>query len=281
MKLVVIGATGMLGRDMVVAMSQKGWEVVPFGSAEIDITTPHHIRNALEEHTDIQWLVNCAAFTQVDDAETKTEQAYAVNTEGVANLARWCLTHHVPLIHYSTDYVFDGALAEPYTENEAYNPINGYGLSKLGGEVAMKTLLNDYYLLRVQWLYGDNGPNFVKSILRLASDRPEISIVSDQWGSPTSTKEIARMTCELIEKKPEWGTYHMAASGYTTWYNYAKKIIELSQGFCSVKPIPTEGYPRPAKRPKNSRLNCEKLQALGIVPKHWEDELKAYIIQGI
>lgn len=278
MKIILIGATGMLGRDLTAYCELLGWSVVGFGSGTLDITIPQMIDSALMPHHDADFVINCAAFTAVDDAETKREAAYNVNAKGAANIALWCSKHHIPLVHYSTDYVFDGLSQDPYSETEAFRPLNHYGNSKLAGELAIQMLAKQHYILRVQWLYGTHGPNFIRSMTQLAQQRPELSIVSDQWGAPTSTKEIARMTCELLEKNADWGTYHMAAAGYTNWYEYARKIVIFKNLFCSIKAIASEAYPRPAVRPKNSRLNCSKLREIGIAPKHWEEVLKTYII---
>jgi len=279
MKVIIIGQTGMLGRDMVSLCKQKGWAVQGFSSQDVDVTNPATLAK-LDPHSESDFLINCAAYTRVDDAETKAQQAYELNALGPFYLAKWCAANQVPLVQFSTDYVFDGKKEDPYTEDDGTMPINKYGLSKLGGEIAVRTALKQFYILRTQWLYGENGPHFIKTIRSLAEQKPEISIVNDQWGAPTSTEEVARMACELLERRPEWGIYHVTAAGETTWFDYARRIVALDNLFCSVKPTVTDAYPRPARRPKNGRLDTKKIREIGIVPKHWEEGVKAYLLKN-
>jgi dTDP-4-dehydrorhamnose reductase len=279
-KVIITGANGMLGQDLFLACKQRGWAVQSFSSNEVDITNPEQIDEKMAMHSESDFLINCAAFTRVDDAELKGQRAYEVNAVGPFYLAKWCLKYQMPLVHFSTDYVFDGKKDHPYLEDDGVNPINKYGLSKLGGETAIRSLLKQYFILRTQWLYGENGHHFINTVRALAEQKPEISIVNDQWGAPTSTEEVARMTCELLEKRADWGLYHMTASGETTWYDYARFIVATDNVFCSVKPIPTESYPRPALRPKNGRLNIQKLSEAGIFPMPWSDSVKAYLLKN-
>ena len=279
MKIIITGANGMLGQDMVLCCKQNGWAVKAFGSNELDIRNPQQIAEKLDAHTEADFLINCSGFTRVDDAETNSKNAFEVNAVGPFHLAAWCLENTVPMVHFSTDYVFDGTKESPYVEDDATNPISKYGLSKLGGENAVRTVLKQFYLFRVQWLYGEHGHHFISTIRALAEQKPELSIVNDQWGAPTSTEEVARMTILFLEKRPAFGTYHLCASGETTWYDYAKLIVETDNAFCSIKPQSTESYTRPAKRPKNGRLNTDKLKRLGITPKRWDDVAKAYLLK--
>ncbi|MGZ3746152.1 MAG: dTDP-4-dehydrorhamnose reductase [Pseudobdellovibrionaceae bacterium] len=222
------------------------------------------VLKALEEYQpDI--VINAAAYTQVDKAESEKEAALAINGSTPGVIAEWCKNHGALLVHYSTDYVFDGSGEKPWVETDQPQPINYYGFSKWQGEKAIQASGCKHYIFRVSWVYSPWGQNFKKTILRLAQEREELSIVGDQWGAPTKAEDIAQATLKVIEnyqnKRPaEFGLYHWRFSEYMTWHQFALNIVEEARKagvvlkVKNIKSIPTEAYPTPAKRPKNSRL---------------------------
>ncbi len=210
-------------------------------------------------------VINAAAYTQVDKAESEKESALTINGATPGVIARWCKSHNAVFIHYSTDYVFDGSGEKPWLETDIPNPINYYGFSKWQGEKAIQASGCKYYIFRVSWVYSPWGQNFKKTILRLAEEREELNIVSDQWGAPTKAEDIAQETKKVIKdflsgKPLEFGLYHWKFSDYTTWHQFAQSIVEEAKKagavlkIKNIHAIPTEAYPTPAKRPKNSRL---------------------------
>lgn len=243
-------------------------EVLPdatfLGSEVANFLSPEAVVKALETHKP-EVVINAAAYTQVDKAETERDAAITINATTPGAIAKWCKSHNALLVHYSTDYVFDGTGDKPWLETDTPNPQNYYGLSKWEGEKAIQASGCKHYIFRVSWVYSPWGANFKKTILRLAQEREELKIVADQWGSPTKAEDIAAATREVVTKylsgKPsEFGLYHWRFSEYTTWHQFAMSIVEEAKtaGVAikakSILPIPTEAFPTPAKRPKNSRL---------------------------
>jgi dTDP-4-dehydrorhamnose reductase len=278
MTIVVVGRNGMLGSDVCSVLSEH-FSVTSFNSSELDITSPSSIKVALDSLKSIPFLINCAAYTQVDNCESERNLAFRVNGEGPANLARYCVSRSIPLIHFSTDYVFDGEKETPYLEDDDTNPINVYGESKLEGEKQIQALMTDYYIFRVQWLYGTNGKHFIKTISKLASERSELSIVDDQWGSPTWTVDIARAVLSFVKNTPTFGTYHFSNSGYCNWYEFAQEIVSLSNSTCKINPQPSSAYPVPATRPNNSRLDRNKYLSTGAPnARPWQEACKQFIL---
>ncbi len=271
MKILILGAKGMLGHDLVETFSEH--EVIGWDRTDLDLTD---FSLAEKKITDLkpELIINAAAYTAVDDAETNREIAMKINGEAVGNLAKIAKKLDVPIVHYSTDYVFNGENSDGYKEDEEQiAPLNVYGESKALGEKLLQANTDKFYLIRISWLYGKNGKNFVETMLKLAKEKDELGVIDDQVGCPTYTKDVALRTKEIVEGKLPFGIYHSANSGKASWYDFAKKIFELANVSIKVKPIPTEAYPLPAKRPKNSILLNTKLKPL----RNWEEALKDYI----
>lgn len=276
MKILVTGSKGMLGTDLIEKLNESH-EVIGVDIDEIDITDLTQVENTLK-NLNPDAVINCAAYTDVNGCETEVDLAYKVNALGVKNLAIICNEIDAVLMHISTDYIFDGKKGEPYIECDFPNPLSVYGKSKYAGEENIKTLTNKFFILRTQWLYGKNGKNFVKTMLSLAKSKTEISVISDQFGSPTYTKDLAEAVAELITTK-EYGVYHITNSGVTTWYGFTSKIFELA-GINSVKlnPCITQDYPTPATRPAFSPLKNYEWELSGRKARRsYEDALAEYL----
>ena len=243
-----------------------------------DITNPIAIANTLDKIPNMDWVINCAAYTAVDDCETNEAHAININGNGAGNIAKYCAMRDTPLIHFSTDYIFDGEKDSMYQETDAPQPINAYGRSKLAGEQAIQNSWQHHLIFRVQWLYGAHGPNFVETMRTLAQSKTELSIVSDQYGTPTWTCTIADFIISLLDSPPKWGLYHYRPSGQTNWAEFAEAIFQLTETPMAITPIPSDAYPRPAKRPKNGVLNTYKFLNEGIQqPPHWYYCLSRYL----
>ena len=281
MKLLITGAYGQVGKELVNIATQSGFEVIATGSKELDITKIEGIKEYISSHQP-NVIINAAAYTAVDKAEEEQDLAYAINRDGAANLAKICSEQNIPLLHISTDYVFDGTKTEAYSEADDTSPLGVYGVSKWQGEEAIRAELTQHIILRVAWVFGAQGNNFVKTMLRLAADRDELNIVADQFGGPSPAKNIAETLITLVEqyKKDdslEWGTYLYCGSEKTSWCDFAKEIFSqanennLLDKEVHVNAITTEQYPTPAKRPSNSMLNCSKIaNSFGIDMPNWK-----------
>lgn len=276
MKILITGADGQLGKSIRdVANEHPNLEFVYTDYPELDISDPKKIE-AFFRVQEFEYCVNCAAYTMVDKAESETDLAFQINAEAVGYLAAACNTYDVSLIHISTDFVFDGAKNEPYTEEDAPNPLNVYGISKLKGEQYVLSRLKKYFIIRTSWVYSEYGNNFVKSMLRLAKDRDTISVVNDQIGSPTSATDLAKVIVKVIEgKNIKYGLYHYSNIGETSWYDFARAIFGEKNIHITLTPIPSEEFPTPAKRPKYSVMDKSKIQnALKIEIPSWGESLK-------
>ena len=276
MKILITGANGMLAKS-VKARLNEGNELICTDVADLDITDEKAVIKFVEKNKP-EYIVNCAAFTAVDKAEEVYDLAEKINANGPGNLAKAAKTVDATLVHISTDYVFDGDLdvTKSYVETDAVGPVTVYGKTKLHGEEQVKANTDKYYIFRTAWLYGD-GNNFVRTMLKLGNEKDEISVVADQHGSPTYAEDLANIIAEAIEKKIPYGLYHSTNQGFTTWYDFTKKIFELADIKCNVKPVTSEEFIRPAKRPKNSNLNKQKLLDQGVTVPEWEDGLKRYL----
>jgi len=222
-------------------------------------------------------VINCAAYTRVDDCETEQEKAFAVNATGVKNIALACRDRGILLVHISTDYVFDGTKQEPYREADETHPRSVYGQSKLAGENFVRTVLTRYVIIRSLWLYGRGGNNFVATIQKLAQEKKELRVVNDQTGTPTYTRDLAHAIKALIEGNPQ-GIYHIANQGTCTWYEFARRIVELTSSPANVIPISSDEINRPAKRPAYSVLDCSRfIQETGMELRHWDAALQEYL----
>lgn len=293
MRLVVVGSLGMLGQDLVAHLQRQGFEVIGLDRSgvepwRVDITQPEDLRAAVGR-AQPQMVINCAAYTAVDKAESEPEQAMAVNRDGAASLAKLCNALAVPLVHISTDYVFSGESRRPYAEDDPAEPINVYGLSKWQGEEAIRRHCPRHLIVRISWLFGVHGANFVKTILRLAAEREELRVVADQHGCPTCTMDLAAALAAIaarIQASPAatpWGTYHFTNQGATTWYDFARAILDEGRRYQELRttrviPITTAEYPTPARRPQWSVLSCEKIgRVFQISPPSWRPGLAAVV----
>lgn len=286
MKIAVIGHQGMLGTDLKARLEDAGHAVCSFDLPEMDITQADQVKDGLTGAR-VGLVINCAAYTAVDKAEEDVEKAFAVNRDGPRHLADACTAINIPLVHISTDYVFDGEADKPYREDDPPNPCGVYGRSKWEGEEAVREGMAHHIIVRTAWLFGVHGPNFVKTMLRLAGERDEIKVVSDQYGCPTWSGDLAdglaKIATHIEKNKGEipWGTYHFCGRGYTTWHGFTEAIVEEAKGRESlqvtrVTPISTEEFPTAAERPKWSVLDTSKTEkTFGITPLPWREGLHA------
>lgn len=269
----VTGAGGMLGRDVVAAL--VGRDVTALTRSDVDVTDPAAVRAAVAGY-DV--VVNCAAWTAVDDAETHEDAAYAVNATGAANLARACAAGGSWLVHVSTDYVFAGDATSPYPEDAPVAPRSAYGRTKAAGEAAVRAALPDRsHVVRTAWLYGAHGPSFVRTMAALEASRDTVDVVDDQRGQPTWTGDLAARLVEAVDAAVPAGTYHGTASGETTWFGLARRVFELLGADPErVRPTTTDRFPRPAPRPAFSVLGHEAWRRVGLDPmRRWDDALLA------
>lgn len=271
MKILLTGAQGQVGRE-VVEQATPPVQVLAFSKAELDITHPQQVQAVVEAHRP-DLVINTAAYTAVDKAETDQAQAFAVNGEGVKNIALVCKAYDLPLIHLSTDYVFDGKKENAYVEDDQHSPLNVYGASKAAGEKVLQETWEKHIILRVSWVFGQYGHNFVKTMLRLASERKELRIVADQRGFPTAAKDLASvllvLAARVLEEHPQWGVFHYRGDKPVSWFDFANVILKGRD--ITVYPITTEEFPTPAERPRNSLLDMQKIQnKYGIFPADWE-----------
>lgn len=272
----VTGAGGMLGRDVAAALDRAGESLAALTHGKLDITDEAAVRASLRDlGPDV--VVNCAAWTAVDDAETHEPAALRVNGGGAANVAAACADAGVRMVHISTDYVFGGDATRPYPEDAPTKPRTSYGRTKLAGEQAVLRLLPQAaYVVRTAWLYGAHGPNFVRTMIRLAGERPAVEVVDDQRGQPTWTADVAGQIIALIRSQAAPGIYHATSSGETTWYRLACEIFRLlGAGEARVKPVRTSDFPRPAPRPAYSVLGHAAWARAGIEPlPGWQPALR-------
>lgn len=275
MKILITGANGMLAKAVKEKFKEE--ELICTDVSDLDITNKEEVLTFVANHKP-EYIINCAAYTAVDKAEEDYELAEKINSEGPKNLSIAAKQNEATLIHISTDYVFDGELevSKEYKEEDKTQPVTVYGVTKLHGEEAVKENTGKYYIFRTAWLYGD-GNNFVRTMLKLGSEKEELNVVNDQHGSPTYSVDLANIIYQAIEKKIPYGIYHSTNRENTTWYDFTKKIFELSQISCKVNPVTSEEFVRPAKRPKNSQLSKDKLLNLGVEIPNWEDALTRYL----
>ena len=267
----VIGASGMLGRELVSACAARGIDVVGFGSPEaLDITEPDAAREALGG---VKLVLNAAAYTDVDSAESQVAEAMRVNQLGPMNLARTCRDNDALLVHFSTDYVFNGVASGEHRVDEEPNPLNVYGLSKLAGEHAIRDIGCDHLIVRSSWLFAPHSRNFVRTILDMASQRSTVQVVADQTGRPTACGDLASMTLGLIDAGAK-GTFHVANRGRCTWFEFAREIVSLAGSNCRVEPCKTSDQPRPAPRPRFGVLDLTETIRLIGEPRHWKAALR-------
>lgn len=281
--ILVIGCRGQVGRELMAAQLPVGVSRIGVGHGDLDLTDRDAVRHVVDRSRPAL-LVNAAGYTAVDRAESEPEAAFAVNAEGPAHLAEVATATGIPLLHLSTDYVFDGAKAGAYTEDDPIGPLGVYGASKAAGEQAIRARLERHVIVRTSWVFGTHGTNFVRTMLRLGRERDRLQVVADQRGCPTGAADIADAIVGiarqlLIERRYDaWGTYHFAGRGSTTWYGFAEAIFERAAPFWGrrpeVTPITTAEYPTPARRPAASVLDCTRFERTFALPRRpWTDQL--------
>lgn len=292
MKVLVIGSTGQVGSELgdqlrnVFAFAGQPLELDFASRSEVDVTDSEALLTFLGQSAP-NWIVNATAYTAVDKAESEQSLAYSVNERAVRCLAEYCADNSACLLHVSTDYVFDGKGEKPFIEEDAVSPLGAYGASKLAGEEAIRSVLPRHIILRTAWVFGAKGNNFVKTMLRLAESRPELGVVGDQFGAPTSAVRIANAIATIVlgmsgtdANDKRWGTYHYTGNPFVSWAEFAGEIFRqavkksMIPHTPAVSAIATEQYPTPAKRPANSRLDCSKIKdVFGIEPDDWRRSL--------
>ena len=284
-KLLVVGKSGQLARAIAGACASSGVDAICLERPDLDLTKPETIERAISRVAP-QVILNTAAFTDVDGAESEQETAFDINARGPEHLANICARYGLPLIHISTDYVFDGQSSRPYRPDDPVAPLSVYGQSKAAGEVAVRETLETHVIIRTAWLYSMQGRNFLRTMLRLGEEKDQLSIVDDQTGSPTYAHDlaaglltVARMLLDRQEPS-HWGTFHMTNAGSTTWFGFAEAIFETAasngQRAPDLAPIPTRDYPMPAKRPAFSVLDCQLTEdTFGVRMRPWKEALSA------
>ena len=289
MVVLVTGANGQLGQSLqFIASNYPEIQFVFCSSSDLDITKKQNCQAVFSKYKP-NYCINTAAYTAVDKAESELEKAHLINVIGAKNLAEVCAAFSAKLLHVSTDFVFDGTKQTPYTEEDIPNPTGVYGQTKLDGEKAIQETFDDYFIIRTSWVYSQFGNNFMKTMLRLASERDTLSVVNDQIGTPTNAVDLAECLIKLIQTDchPElvegqqpttdnFGIYNFSNEGQCSWYDFAKKIFEIHKIKIDLQPIPTSSYPTPAKRPKYSVLDKTKIKTVfGIAINDWKKSLKA------
>jgi dTDP-4-dehydrorhamnose reductase len=275
MKVLITGAAGMLGSDVMLAAGNAGHDVVGFGHTELDVANAGVVSAKLElERPDV--VINCAAWTDVDGAEEAEDAAMLVNGKGAGNIAAAAAAVDASVVYVSSDYVFDGAKGAPYVESDQPAPLSAYGRTKLAGEEATAAANKRHFVVRSSWLFGVGGSNFVETMLRLSSSQNEVLVVRDQVGSPTYTWHLAYGIVRLIEGI-EFGIHHMAAGGSCSWYDFAREIFDQAKVECRVLSATTEMLGRPAPRPSFSALESQREHAIEL--PSWRDGLGAYLSQ--
>ncbi len=276
MRVLVTGYAGQLGYDTVQLLQARGIECRGVDMQDFDLTDGQAVKDYVRMYRPTA-IVHCAAYTNVDRAESQPEICAAVNGMGTVNIVRAALSVGAKVVFISTDYVFPGTGDQPWKINDAYGPRNVYGMSKVQGEDAVRSLMTRYFILRTSWVFGKNGHNFVRTMLRLGKEKKEIRVVDDQIGSPTYTKDLARVICDMLPTE-KYGIYDVRNEGFISWFQFAKMIMEKTGLPCRVLPVPSSEYPTPAKRPLNSRLDGSRLAEAGFEPMpSVEDALDRYL----
>lgn len=277
MKILITGSKGQLGHDLMNEFDKRGVEYIGVDVAEMDITDAKACRQVITEAKP-DAVIHCAAYTAVDAAEDNVELCRKINAEGTKNIAEVCRDLGVKLMYISTDYVFNGEGVRPWEPDDHREPLNIYGLTKYEGEVYIERLVKKYFTVRIAWVFGVNGKNFIKTMLRLGKEKGAVSVVNDQIGSPTYTYDLARLLADMIETE-EYGRYHATNEGLCSWYEFACEIFrQAGMDNVRVTPVDSSQFPARAKRPKNSRMDQSKLVEKGFTPlPTWQDALGRYL----
>lgn len=278
MKVVVTGVGGQLGYDVVKELSARGHEAIGIDIAELDITDAHAV-SAYFDTVRPDALIHCAAYTATDKAEDEPEVCRKVNADGTKNLALACSATGAKMLYISTDYVFDGKGDTPFRVDDKIAPLSVYGKTKYEGEVHVREILDKYFVIRISWVFGINGKNFIRTMLRLAEDRDTVSVVCDQIGSPTYTKDLAPLLCDMAQSD-KYGTYHATNEGYCSWFELARETFSAAGLDMKVEPITSDKFPAKIKRPENSRLDKSTLDENGFsrLPD-WKDAVRRYVAE--
>ncbi len=273
--VLVTGATGQLGSDIVKELTKREIHTIGIGSRDLDITDSEAVFNFFNSFK-FSHVIHAAAYTKVDKAQDERDLNYEINVRGTENIVSGCYKYSIPMTYFSTDYVFGGDGDRPYREDDEKNPLCEYANAKLQGEELVKKL-NEYFIFRISWVFGKNGTNFINTMLKLSETKKELRVVSDQIGSPSYTVDIAKEVVDVIKSK-KYGIYHLTNEGYVSWADFARKIFDMTKKDIKVYDITTEEYNAKAKRPKNSRLSKEKLYSEGFskMPT-WDDALNRYL----
>ena len=277
MKVFVTGVKGQLGYDVMNELAKRGLEGIGVDVEEMDITDAEACERVIKAAAP-EAVIHCAAYTAVDAAEDNRELCHRVNGEGTKNIARVCSELDIPMMYISTDYVFNGQGERPWEPDDYREPLNVYGLTRYEGEIAVEQLLKKYFIVRIAWVFGLNGKNFIKTMLRLGKERGAVSVVDDQIGSPTYTYDLARLLVDMIQTD-RYGRYHATNEGLCSWYEFACEIFrQAGMDEVKVTPVDSASYPAKAKRPFNSRMSKEKLTENGFerLPS-WQDALGRYL----
>ena len=277
MRVLVTGVKGQLGYDVVKELTTRGHTAIGVDVEEMDITDPLLVENVITQSM-VDAVVHCAAYTAVDAAEDNVGVCRKVNVDGTENIAKACKKNDIKMIYISTDYVFDGQGSRPWEpDDKVTEPLNVYGMTKYEGEQAVQRYLEKFYIVRIAWVFGVNGKNFVKTMLRLGEEKGAVSVVDDQYGSPTYTVDLAVLLCDMVETN-RYGIYHATNEGFCNWYEFACEIFRTANMEVEVTPVSSESFPAKAKRPANSRMSKEKLDLNGFrrLPS-WQDAVGRYI----
>lgn len=277
MKILVTGVKGQLGHDLMNELAKRNIDAVGVDVEEMDITDADACRRVIAE-SQVDAVMHCAAYTAVDAAEDNSELCRLVNGKGTENIAKVCKDLDIKMLYVSTDYVFDGQGERPWEPEDACDPLNVYGLSKYEGEMAVKENLSKFFIVRIAWVFGVNGKNFIKTMLRLGEERKKVSVVNDQIGSPTYTYDLARLLVDMI-LTDKYGIYHATNEGLCSWYEFACEIFkQAGMDQVEVTPVGSDEFPAKAKRPSNSRMSKDKLDQMGFTRlPSWQDALSRYL----
>ena len=276
MRILVTGVKGQLGYDVVNELEKRGHTAIGVDIDEMDITDAEAVDRVITE-ADVEAVIHCAAYTAVDAAEDNLELCRKVNAAGPENIAKVCKKLDLKMVYISTDYVFDGEGERPWEPDDRCDPLNAYGIGKYEGELAVEENLEKYFIIRIAWVFGVNGKNFIKTMLKLGETRDEVSVVNDQIGSPTYTYDLARLIVDMVETE-KYGRYHATNEGFCSWYEFACEICTQAGMNVKVHPVTSDDFSAKAKRPHNSRMSKEKLSENGFerLPS-WQDALKRYL----
>lgn len=276
MKVLVTGVKGQLGHDVMNELAKRGYEGVGVDVEEMDITDSAAVERVMRG-AGVDKVMHCAAWTAVDAAEDQAELCRKVNALGTENIAKMCKELDLPMVYLSTDYVFDGEGTRPWEPDDERHPLNVYGQTKYEGELAIEKYLEKYFIVRIAWVFGVNGKNFIKTMLKLSETHDTLTVVEDQVGSPTYTYDLARLLVDMLETE-KYGRYHATNEGICSWYEFAKEIFRQAGREVKVLPVSSEEYPAKAKRPHNSRMNKDKLEEMGFTRlPSWQDALNRYL----